>query len=317
MEATVKEEKLDKPHAGFDNKAENFPVTDQSKEGDNLPDLGVEPAQDDLFIRFSGGNIIGEQEFIERSLNENQFFLRTIMENIFAMKSALPDEASEYIKQLDEFQKRFEESLNRALHHTPREANAVKKLNEDSIQLLYEAAEFCEKVFRDNVKGKYRGFLWTKVAEHIRREPLYVVKILQRLNKRIERPIREDIVEDDEFYLKIMAEHTAFLVHFLDMDEDELIELARLFTLKFKLLTLQVRNIEIEPPSRSAILSHLTVFRGATITLHNFLVEVSRLAGTGEIRGIVDPNLMGHVTRQAAKYISVLDRLEARVKQVH
>lgn len=114
-----------------------------------------------------------------------------------------------------------------------------------------------------------------------------------------------------------MAEHTAFFSHFLDMDEDELIELARLFTLKFKVLTLQARNIEIEPPSKTAILSHLTVFRSATITLHDFLVEMSRLAGTGEIRGIVDPNLMGHVTREAAKYLSVLDRLEARVKQVH
>lgn len=199
MENVINEEKIDKPDADLGYKSESPPVIDLNKDNVDLHDLEIEPAQDDLFVRFSGGNTISEQEFIERSLNENQFFLRTIMENIFAMKSALPDEAADYVKKSDKFQKRFEEILNRALHKTPREVDAVTKLNNDSIQLLNEAAEFCEKVFRDNVKGKYRGFLWTKVAEHIRREPMYVAKTLQRLNKRVERPIREDIIEKMSF----------------------------------------------------------------------------------------------------------------------
>jgi hypothetical protein len=312
MEATVKEFETDSVY-----KTESQSNKDSDMYNIKTPDREVEPAQDDLFIRSTGGYAISDEEFIERSLEENRFFLRTIFENIFAMKSALPDEATEYREKADNYQRELEKLLSRALHETPNKVEAVKKLNEDSIELLYEAADFCEKVYRDNVEGKYRGLLWTKVAEHIRREPLYVIKTLQRLNSRIERPLREDIIEENEFYLKIMAEHSSFLVHFLDMDEDELSELARVVTTKFKLLTIQARNVEIEPPSKTAILSQLTIFRGATILLHDFLVEVSRLAGTGEIRGIVDPNLMGHVTREAAKYLSVIDRLEARVKMEH
>jgi hypothetical protein len=315
MEATKTRPKADAVEADLNHKTKTHSAKEQDENKDNLTDSQVEPAQDDLFVRLTGGNVIKEEEFIERSLKENQFFLRTVMENISAMKIALPNEATEYIQTAEKFQKAYELMMNRAIHETPKEVKAVVKLNEDSIKLLYESAQFAEKVFRDNVEGKYRGLLWTKVAEHIRREPLFVIKLLQRLNKRIERPLQEDIVEENEFYLKIMAEHTAFLVHFLDMDEDELIELARAFVVKFKALTLQARNIEIEPASKTAILSQLTVFRGATITLHDFLVEISRLAGTGEIRGIMDPFLMGHVTREAAKYLSVLDRLEKRVKQ--
>lgn len=284
------------------------------KNNNGLTDNEVEAAQDDLFVRFSGGNTISDQEFIERSLKENQFWLRIMMEHAFVLGLPLPEEAAEYREKSEKFTKSFEQQLNRALHETPKEVNAVKKLNEDSIDLLYQAAQYKEDVFRDNVEGKYRGFVWTMLAEHIRREPLYVIKTLQRLNKRIERPLHEDLVEENEFFLKIMAEHGAFLAHFLDMNEDELIELTRAITLKFKVLTLQARNMEIEPSSKTAILSNLTVFRGATIMLHDFLVEISRLAGTGEIRGTLDVTIMGHVTREAAKYLSVLDRLEARVK---
>ncbi|HBV85612.1 MAG TPA: hypothetical protein DEF42_02925 [Desulfosporosinus sp.] len=317
MEAVNNEENRDKPGSELGYESIKQLIKDGNKTIANLPEREVEPAQDNLFLKLSGGNIISEQEFIERSLKENQFWMRIMMEHAFALRIPLPNEATKYIKKSEDFQKSFEKQLHKALHETAKEFKAVKKLNEESINLLYEAAEFKEKVFKDNVEGKYRGLFWTMEAEHIRREPLYVIKTLQRLNKRIERPLREDIIEENEFFLKIMAEHGAFLSHFLDMNEDELIELARLFTTKFKLLTLQARNIEIEPPTKTAILSHLTIFRGATITLHDFLVEVSRLAGTGEIRGVMDPNLLGHVTREAAKYLSVLDRLEARVKQQH
>ncbi len=281
-----------------------------------LQDSAVEPAQDDLFLRPTSGNTIPEAEFIDRSLQENQFWMRIMMEHAFVLGSALPMEATEYRQTAERFQKEFERQLTRSLHETPPEQAAVAKLNSDSIDLLKRSIEFKEAVFKDNVKGKYRGFLWPMLAEHIRREPLYVVKTLQRLNRRIERPLREDIVEENEFFLKIMAEHSAFLVHFLDMNEDDLIDVTRAFTLKFKLLTLTARNIEVEPPSATALLSHLTVFRGATITLHDYLAEIGRLSAAGEIRGILDPTIMGHVTREAAKYLSVLDRLEARVKQV-
>lgn len=112
-----------------------------------------------------------------------------------------------------------------------------------------------------------------------------------------------------------MAEHSAFFAHFIDMNEDELRGLDETFTQKFKILTIQSRFLELEPPSKTAILSHLAVYRGATLTLHDFLSEVRLQVDNKQVRGIVDPNIMGYVTREAAKYLSVLDRLEARVNQ--
>lgn len=280
-----------------------------------LPDRLVEPSQDDLFLRLPGGRRLTDQEFVEASLEENQFWLRIMMEHAFFLKITLPNEAKDLLQQAEEFESSFAAQLHRALHETPPTPEAVERLNSDSIELVKQAMEYKQIIFDKNVNGEFRGTNWTKTAEHIRREPLYVIKTLLRLNSRVERPLIEEMVEDNEFFLKIMAEHGVFMAHFLDPDEDDLLDLCRLMGSKFKLLTVQARDLEIEPPSRTAILSQLTIFRGAALLFYGFSKEVHRLTQEKQIRGIADPNLTGHITREAAKYLSVLDRHEARLKE--
>lgn len=238
------------------------------------------------------------------------------MEHAFFLKISLPDDANELLEEANSFQNAFESQLNRALHETPEDVDAVWKLNEDNIKLITLAADYKQRVFEKNVEGDFRGFNWTKTAEHIRREPLHVIKTLQRLNTRVERPLIEEIIEENEFFLNIMAEHGSFMAHFLDPDEDHLIDLSRIMANKFKLLTMQARNLEIEPPSTTALLSQFTIFRGATLLFHGFSEEIHKRTQDKQLRGILDPNLTGHITREALKYLSVLDRLESRVKRV-
>lgn len=281
-----------------------------------LPDQQVQPAQDDLFLRVHGGRVMTDAEFIRDSLEENQFFLRIMMEHAFFLRISMAHDAEDLVQEANDFEQAFHRQLNRALHETSENVQAVERLNQDSIELLKLAVEYKQRVFEKNVKGEFRGFNWTKTAEHIRREPHYVIKTLERLNSRVERPLIEEMIEDNEFYLKIMAEHGAFMAHFFDPDEDDLIDLSRLMTRKFKLLTMQARNLEIEPPTQTALLSQLTIFRGATLLFHGFAEEIHRRTQAKQIRGIVDPNLTGHISREASKYLSVLDRLEARVKGI-
>lgn len=275
----------------------------------------VNRAQNDTFLRSSGGRIISDREFMTRSLEENRFWLRIMMEHAFFLKISLPNDATDFLQQAERFEQSFASQLERAMAETAGDPDATERLNEDSINLMTEAMAFKEQVFDRNANGDFRGFNWTKTAEHIRREPLFPIKLLKRLNSRVERPLREEIIEDNEFFLKIMAEHGAFMAHFLDPDEDDLIELSRLTCAKFKLLTVQARNLEIEPPSTLALLSQLTIFRGATLLFHGFAEEVHRLTREKQLRGILDPNLTGHITREAAKYLSVLDQHEARLKE--
>jgi hypothetical protein len=279
-----------------------------------LPERDVAPSQDDLFMRLPGGRVLSDWEFIENSLEENRFWMRVMMEHAFFLKITLPNEAKELLQRAEDFEAAFSNQLNRALHQTHENVAEVDRLNLDSIDLLTHAMEFKQEVFDRNVNGEFRGTNWTKTAEHIRREPLYVIKVLKRLNSRVERPLIEELVEDNEFYLKIMAEHGVFAAHFLDPDEDDILELARLMGNKFKVLTMQARNMEIEPPTQTALISQLTIFRGATLLFHGLMEEVHRLTQEKEIRGIADPNIIGHITREAAKYLSVLDRMEARLK---
>ncbi|MFC0216549.1 DUF2935 domain-containing protein [Paenibacillus chartarius] len=279
-----------------------------------LPRSEVEPAQDDLFQRLSGGRRLTDQEFVENSLEENRFWMRVMMEHAFFLKITLPNEAKALLEQAEEFEEAFAEQLHRALRGTPSNPADVERLNLDSVDLLKRAMDYKQKVFERNVNGEFRGTNWTKTAEHIRREPLYVIKTLLRLNSRVERPLIEELVEDNEFFLKIMAEHGVFALHFLDPDEDDILDLARLMGNKFKVLTMQSRNLEIEPPTKTALLSQLTIFRGSTLLFHGFMEEIHRLTQEKEIRGIADLNIIGHITREAGKYLSVLDRMEARIK---
>jgi len=280
----------------------------------SISDREAEPAQDDLFLRPTGGRRLTDAEFVEDSLEENRFWLRVMMEHAFFLKITLPNEAVELVQQAEAFEADFANQLHRALHETPANPADAERLNDDSIELLTRAMAYKQEVFDRNVNGEFRGTNWTKTAEHIRREPLYVIKTLKRLNSRVERPLIEELVEDNEFYLKIQAEHGVFAAHFLDPDEDDILDLARLMGNKFKILTMQARNLEIEPPSQTAVLSQLTVFRGSTLLFHGLMEEVHRLTQEKEIRGIADPNIIGHITREAAKYLTVLDRMEARVK---
>jgi hypothetical protein len=295
-------------------------LQEQTRGSANFPsgiqpsDSAVSMAQDDVFLRYSPGLEISDEEFTSRSLEENRFWLRIMMEHAFFLKISLPGDAMELVNKAKHYEQAFEAQLHRALHETPEDPVSVKQLNEDSIRLLEDAMAFKQEVFYQNARGEYRGFNWTKTAEHIRREPLFVIKLLKRLNSRIDRPLIEEVVEDNECFLKIMAEHGAFMAHFLDPDEDDLIELSRSMATKFKLLTLQARNLEIEPPTKMALLSQLTIFRGSTLLFHGFAEEVHRLTQDGQIRGIVDPNLTGHITREAAKYLKVLEQQEARIK---
>jgi hypothetical protein len=247
---------------------------------------------------------------VRRSLEENRFWLRIMMEHAFFLRLGFPSDATNLIKQAKQFQEIFERQLERALK-TPPEPKLVKLLNRDSILLTRRIANFKQKVLTDIITCRLRGFNFPLLVDHIRREALYFLKTLQDLTQGVVKPIRDDIIDENVFFLQIMAEHSKFISHLLDPTERKLILAADRFGQRFDTLLAQAKNIDFS--SREKAINSLNVVKGSTTELRNFKRQATKLIEDCQIRSIIHPRLAAHVTREANKFLSIIERLEERV----
>jgi hypothetical protein len=111
--------------------------------------------------------------------------------------------------------------------------------------------------------------------------------------------------------LRIMAEHSKFISHLLDPTERKLILTADRFGQRFDSLLAQAKNIDFT--SREQALQGLNTVKGSTTELRNFKRQATKLIEDCEVRSIIHPKLAAHVTREANKFLSIIERLEERV----
>lgn len=258
-----------------------------------------------------GGEVLSDEEFVARSLEENQFWLRIMMEHAFFLRAGFPPDALNLIKQAGQFEDIFDRQLERAFQ-TPADPIAVQKLNEDTLILTHKIALFKQKVLEE-VMGKLRGFNLPLLIEHVRREALYFLKTLKQIQNRRQHPVADDIVDENIFFLQIMAEHSKFIAHLLDPTEELLIRQAQDFGKTFDLLLYQARNLDFGSPSSDLVRNQLTIYKGAALELRTFKEQATKLIETCQVKSIIDPKLASHVTREAAKFLSIIDKLEERV----
>ncbi|MDQ1912538.1 DUF2935 domain-containing protein [Paenibacillus sp. GD4] len=258
-----------------------------------------------------GSTRLSDEEFVSRSLEENQFWLRIMMEHAFFLRMGFPPDALKLIKRAQEFEDIFDRQLERA-YQTAAEPDAVRRLNEDTLILTHKIALFKQNVLEE-VMGKLRGFNMPLLIEHVRREALYFLKTLKQINNRRIHPVADDIVDENIFFLQIMAEHSKFIAHLLDPTEELLVQQAREFGQTFDLLLYQAKHLDFGAPSSPLVRNQLTIYKGAAMELRTFKEQATKLIETCQVRSVIDPKLASHVTREAAKFLSIIDQLEARL----
>jgi Domain of unknown function (DUF2935) len=112
---------------------------------------------------------LSEKMFIERSLTENKFWLRIMKEHALFLGDGMNRNDKDLIQQTERFYHYFEQQEKRA-HQTPESVTAVRKLNEDSIQLVYGFRNFKRNLL---INGKVQGFNFPLLVDHIAREAEY------------------------------------------------------------------------------------------------------------------------------------------------
>lgn len=258
-----------------------------------------------------------EQLFIQRSLEENKFWLRIMKEHSYFLGEGFDRHDKQLIQQTERFYHYFQEQEKRA-YQTPNNVTAVRKLNEDSIQLVLGLRNFKRNLLILIINCKVKGFNFPLLVDHIAREAEYFMRMLKKFNEGIMDPIQDAIIKENVFWLKIMMEHSRFIASLLDQSERNLVTQARKFGDDFEVLLNQARDVESmlykKSPTYPIIGKLNKDSETATVELRNFKQAGLDLIKSCQIRNVIDPLLADHVVREANHFLHMIHVLEERLK---
>jgi len=259
-----------------------------------------------------------EQLFIERSLTENRFWLRIMKEHAKFLGDGFNRKDTGLIQQTDRFYHYFEQQEKRA-YEVPNNVSLVRKLNEDSIELVKGFRNFKRNLLILIINCKVSGFNFPLLVDHTAREAEYFMRTLKKFNKGILDPIQDAIINENVFWLKIMMEHSRFIASLLDQSERNLVHTALKFGDDFETLLNQARDVESmlhhKQPTYPIIGKMNKDSEDAATEIRDF-----KKAGLGfikncQIRNVIDPLLADHVLREANHFLYMIHILEDRLNK--
>lgn len=259
-----------------------------------------------------------ENLFIERSLTENKFWLRIMKEHALFLGEGFNKNDKHLIQQTDRFYHYFEQQEKRA-HQTPNNVTQVRKLNEDTIQLVYGFRNFKRNLLILIINCKVSGFNFPLLVDHIAREAEYFIRTLKKFNNGILDPIQDAIISENVFWLRIMMEHSRFIASLLDQSERNLVHTAQKFADDFEVLLNQARDVESmlykKSPTYPIIGKLNQDSENATAELRTFKKAGLDLIKSCQIRNVINPLLADHVVREADHFLYMINVLEERLKK--
>jgi hypothetical protein len=151
------------------------------------------------------------------------------------------------------------------------------------------------------------------LVDHISREANYFRNRLEELNLGKLEPLPDAIIDENIFFLKIMADHAKFIGHLLDPSERKLVEQARDFSHDFDTLMFQAIDLSsMRPQSQTVpLLSQFVDENRASVkSLRGFKKTARDLIDECRIKSIIHPLLADHVFREAERFLFILDMFD-------
>lgn len=257
-----------------------------------------------------------EQLFIERSLTENRFWLRIMKEHALFLGEGFNRKDTHLIQQADRFYHYFEQQEKKA-YQTPNNVESVRKLNEESIELVHGFRNFKRNLLILIINCKISGFNFPLLVDHIAREAEYFMRTLKKFNKGILDPIQDAIISENVFWIRIMMEHSRFIASLLDQSERNLVVTARKFGDDFETLLNQAKDVESmlyrKQPTYPIIGKLNKDSENAAQEILAFKKAGLDLIKSCQIRNVISPLLADHVVREAEHFLYMIHMLEKRL----
>lgn len=254
-------------------------------------------------------------EFVARSLDEIKFWSRIMKEHSLFIKLGLRHDDKELIQEADKFYAIFEKVEQKAHSlNINAQPEQVKQFNNEVIMHVKNIWSYKRKLLGLILTCKLNGAnLFPLLIDHTTREAMYFQNRLEQLNAGQLDPLPDSIINENVFFLKIMADHAKFIEQLLDPSERKLIKQAHEFSRDFDTLMYQALDLEhMAPKSYTYPLleQFLDQNRVSVKSLRDFKKTATELIEQCRIKSIIHPLLADHVFREAERFLFTIDMLD-------
>ena len=237
----------------------------------------------------------GSQDPVEHSVADTMFWGEQMMEHAMFFVMLMPGpELAGPRGQAEQFQRDFSAHLARLRNARLDRSNFVE-FNNRTLALARPLIAYKRTMQQAQQSGRLRSLVWPQFFEHTAHEGERFMSRLTQLNRGNAAFSRAEVVP---FWSQIMDEHSLFIAHLLDPQEQALIAAARQTSETFRELRSNGAS------SRGAS----DPVRAAVDEIIDFKTAAERGIQTGQIRSIIHPALADHVRREAVRFRDELIR---------
>lgn len=186
----------------------------------------------------------------------------------------------------------------------------VANLNQRAITTTSSLIQFKSIVLENVLSCRMFTLNYPLLIDHIRREAILFVNMLTRIQNQESVDLIREIVEQEQFWNRIMAEHAKFIRGLLDPTEEQLFITADNFGKEFDQLTAEALAAQTQTGLLPLVTSESL---NATERIKNFKSQGTEGLLTCKIRSIIIPLLGDHVLREANHYLRLLRMYSATV----
>ncbi|WP_223067970.1 DUF2935 domain-containing protein [Paenibacillus caui] len=253
--------------------------------------------------------------FVARSLYEVQFWSRIMKEHSLFLRLGFRCEDTQLIAEANHFFKIFEAIEQKSHSFQPDVDPAlIRRFNVEVHTAVSHIWAFKRKILGLILTCQLPGQTnFPLLVDHVSREANYFRNRLEELNQGRLEPLYDAIIDENVFFLRIMADHAKFIGHLLDPSERKLVDMAREFSHDFDQLMLQAKDIDsMRPQSQTEPLlsQFLDQNRVSVKSLRDFKQTAKQLIEQCKIKSIIHPLLADHVFREAERFLEIIDMFE-------
>lgn len=253
--------------------------------------------------------------FVERSLEETRFWSRIMKEHSLFLRLGFRCEDTQLIQEANSFYSIFEQIEAKAnAFSEATDPGQIRAFNAEVHNAVSHIWVFKRKILGLILSCKLPGANnFPLLVDHTSREAFYFRNRLAELNSGQLEPLADAIIDENVFFLKIMADHAKFIGHLLDPSERKLVEQAREFSNDFDQLLWQAQDLSsMRPQSQTGPLlsQFLDQNRVSVVSLRDFKKTARDLIEACRIKSIIHPLLADHVYREAEHFLTIIDMFE-------
>lgn len=254
---------------------------------------------------------------VTRSLDEIQFWSRIMKEHALFLSLGFTYEQKKLIEEAQHFITLFERIEEKLARYTVNsDLRQIQAFNSEVYQAAVAIWGYKRKVLGLTLRCEIQSNNFPLLVDHISREAAYFANRLKELNEGKLAPEPDKIIQENVFFLRIMADHSKFIGHLLDPSERKLVDQAREFSHDFDQLLFQAADLDsMRPQSETVPIldQFLDQNRVSVVSLRDFKKTARDLIEACRIKSNIHPLLADHTFREAERFLEIIDLFDAHL----